>query len=111
VIAFVGPLCAASRSPQPCWPGALLIAVAHLVRRALRTGASPGTTAVVDHSNMTVGQALSSPQFIVLAATFFACCAMHSGPIFHMLSPAHATYPTGTFEARQLTLRIRKESL
>ncbi|WP_171093932.1 MFS transporter [Usitatibacter rugosus] len=33
-------------------------------------------------------QALSSPQFIVLGLTFFACCAAHAGPIFHMVSYA-----------------------
>ena len=37
---------------------------------------------------MSVGQALRSPQFIVLGLTFFACCAAHSGPIFHMVSYA-----------------------
>jgi MFS family permease len=31
---------------------------------------------------------LRSPQFIVLGLTFFACCAAHSGPIFHMVSYA-----------------------
>jgi MFS family permease len=36
--------------------------------------------------NMTVGQALRTPQFIVLALVFFACCACHSGPIFHTVS-------------------------
>jgi len=35
-----------------------------------------------------VAQALTSPQFIVLALTFFLCCAAHSGPIFHMMSYA-----------------------
>ena len=39
---------------------------------------------------MTAGQALRSPQFIVLALTFFACCATHSGPIFHTVSYAIA---------------------
>jgi MFS family permease len=39
---------------------------------------------------MTVSQALRSPQFIVLALTFFACCAAHSGPIFHTVSYAMA---------------------
>jgi MFS family permease len=39
---------------------------------------------------MTAGQALRSPQFIVLSLTFFACCAMHSGPIFHTVSYAIA---------------------
>lgn len=33
-------------------------------------------------------EALRSPQFLVLGATFFACCAAHSGPIFHMVSYA-----------------------
>ena len=35
-----------------------------------------------------VAQALRSPQFVVLALTFFFCCAAHSGPIFHMVSYA-----------------------
>jgi MFS family permease len=37
---------------------------------------------------MTTGQALRSPQFIVLALTGFFCCATHSGPIFHTVSYA-----------------------
>jgi MFS family permease len=32
--------------------------------------------------------ALRTPQFIVLAITFFLCCAAHSGPIFHTVSYA-----------------------
>ena len=70
---------------------ALLIPTAFLVRRAPQTpatGATSGMATSADDSGMTVGQALSSPQFIVLAATFFACCAMHSGPIFHTISYA-----------------------
>src|SRR5215472_15542666 len=43
--------------------------------------AAPGTAG-------TVSQALRSPQFMVLALTFFGCCAAHSGPIFHMVSYA-----------------------
>ena len=39
-------------------------------------------------TRLTVAQALRSPQFIVLALTFFACCAAHSGPIFHTVSYA-----------------------
>ncbi len=34
------------------------------------------------------GDALGSRAFIVLGLTFFACCAAHSGPIFHMVSYA-----------------------
>ncbi len=37
---------------------------------------------------MSVAEALRSPQFLVLGLTFFACCAAHSGPIFHMVSYA-----------------------
>jgi MFS family permease len=37
---------------------------------------------------MSATQALRSPQFLVLALTFFTCCAAHSGPIFHMVSYA-----------------------
>jgi MFS family permease len=38
--------------------------------------------------SMSVGQALRSAPFIVLALTFFACCAAHAGPIFHTVSYA-----------------------
>lgn len=37
---------------------------------------------------MTVAQALRSRPFLVLGAAFFACCAAHSGPIFHTVSYA-----------------------
>ncbi|MES2940995.1 MAG: MFS transporter [Pseudomonadota bacterium] len=37
---------------------------------------------------MSAGAALRSRAFIVLGATFFACCAAHSGPIFHTVSYA-----------------------
>ena len=36
----------------------------------------------------TVARALRSKPFIVLALAFFACCAAHSGPIFHTVSYA-----------------------
>jgi MFS family permease len=37
----------------------------------------------------TTRQVLATPQFWVIALTHFACCAAHSGPIFHMVT--HAT--------------------
>jgi MFS family permease len=37
---------------------------------------------------MSAAPAFRSLQFLVLALTFFACCAAHSGPIFHMVSYA-----------------------
>ena len=37
---------------------------------------------------MSVGQALRSPQFIILLLTNFFCCATHSGPIIHTVNYA-----------------------
>jgi MFS family permease len=37
---------------------------------------------------MTMGQALKTPVFWSLALANFACCAAHSGPLFHMVSYA-----------------------
>jgi len=39
-------------------------------------------------AEMSVAQALRTPQFAAIALTHFACCAAHSGPIFHMVSYA-----------------------
>jgi MFS family permease len=68
---------------------ALLIPASFLVRPAPAARAeahpSPGTPQT---QGMTVSQALRSWPFIVLATTFFACCAAHSGPIFHTVSYA-----------------------
>jgi len=68
----------------------LLIPAVFLVRQPpAAVAAADGTPApVTDDPGMSVGQALRSPQFIVLGLTFFACCAAHSGPIFHMVSYA-----------------------
>ncbi|MDP3239207.1 MAG: MFS transporter, partial [Reyranella sp.] len=57
----------------------LLVPAALLVRRPPEiTASSPGMPAE-GGEGMTVGQALRSPQFIVLGLTFFCCCAAHSG--------------------------------
>jgi MFS family permease len=74
---------------------ALLVPTAFLVRRPpILAGQAGGGPAVANSAAgdpaMTASQALRSPQFIVLAATFFACCATHSGPIFHTVSYAIA---------------------
>lgn len=55
--------------------------------------ASPGVADAVESEGpgmqeMTARQALRSRPFIVLALAFFACCAAHSGPIFHTVSYA-----------------------
>ena len=63
----------------------LLIPAALLVREAPRAAHAPDAA-----PSPGLGAALRSPQFIVLALTFFACCAAHSGPIFHTISYAIA---------------------
>jgi MFS family permease len=69
---------------------ALLIPTSLLVRRppavATASAATPG--AATAEPSLSVSEAFRSPQFIVLAAAFFLCCAAHSGPIFHMVSYA-----------------------
>jgi MFS family permease len=66
---------------------AIMIPVSLLVRRApaLASGASAPSPA---EPEMTLAQALRSPQFIILLATNFFCCATHSGPIIHTVSYA-----------------------
>ncbi|MGE5157023.1 MAG: MFS transporter [Gemmatimonas sp.] len=66
---------------------ALLIPAGLLVRRAgVEKLASPRAASA--EPGMSAAEAFRSPQFIVLALTFFLCCAAHSGPIFHMVSYA-----------------------
>src|SRR6202043_1054912 len=38
--------------------------------------------------DISLGEAIRSPQFIILLATNFFCCATHSGPIIHTVSYA-----------------------
>src|SRR5690242_340838 len=68
--------------------GLVLIPAALLVRQAPAPaggGSAPGAGGA---RAMSLGDALRSVPFMVLALTFFACCAMHSGPIFHTISYA-----------------------
>jgi MFS family permease len=70
--------------------GSIMIPVALLVRRppaleAASVVASDGATA---EPEMSLAQALRSPQFITLLLTNFFCCATHSGPIIHTVSYA-----------------------
>ena len=62
---------------------ALLLPAAFLVRRAPPAARAERRVAGAE---MTVRQALTSPQFAVLAGTYFLCCATHSGPLFHTVS-------------------------
>ena len=67
-------------------PAALLIRNSPEEMGTLALGHSPVR---IQASNETAGTALRSLPFWTIALTHFACCAAHSGPIFHMV--AHAT--------------------
>jgi MFS family permease len=65
----------------------LLIPAALLVRAPPVPAADAGGP-TVEGPRVPLLQVFRSPQFLVLGFTFFACCAAHSGPIFHMVSYA-----------------------
>ncbi|HEY5800778.1 MAG TPA: MFS transporter [Burkholderiaceae bacterium] len=68
---------------------ALLIPACFLVRPAPHgTDAATTNASGAPETEWTVARALRTPQFITLALAHFACCAAHSGPIFHMVSYA-----------------------
>jgi MFS family permease len=68
----------------------LMIPTSLLVRRppALESGTLQAAAAREPQSDMTIRQALRSPQFAILMLANFFCCATHSGPIFHTVSYA-----------------------
>jgi predicted MFS family arabinose efflux permease len=68
---------------------AIMIPVALLVRRPPALEVAPAAAAgTTTQPEMSLAQALRSPQFIVLMLTNFFCCATHSGPIIHTVSYA-----------------------
>jgi MFS family permease len=68
----------------------LLVPASLLVRRAGEAGQGGGAAAAAgqDTGTSPTLAAFRTPQFAILAGTFFLCCAAHSGPIFHMVSYA-----------------------
>ncbi|MBV8097372.1 MAG: MFS transporter [Acetobacteraceae bacterium] len=68
----------------------LIIPAALLVRRppAVARAASAAVSADPAEREFTVARALCTPEFAAISLTYFACCAAHSGPIFHMVSYA-----------------------
>src|SRR6266705_1660976 len=67
----------------------VVIPAALLVRDPPATApAAVGAPAGDQARELTVAQALRTPQFAAIALTYFACCAAHSGPIFHMVTHA-----------------------
>jgi MFS family permease len=67
---------------------AVMIPVALLVRRPPALEGQVASPDGEQETAMSVGQAMRSPQFIILLLTNFFCCATHSGPIFHTVSYA-----------------------
>jgi MFS family permease len=65
----------------------VLLPAVWFIRTSPAQGRSPDGGAAAEPA-MSAGQALRSRAFFVLAAAFFACCAAHSGPIFHTVSYA-----------------------
>ncbi len=66
----------------------LLIPAAMFVRRPPVHAPASDAVPEAEGQQLTVGRALTSPQFLILGFTFFLCCASHSGPIFHVVSYA-----------------------
>ena len=65
----------------------VVLPVAFLVRNAPKVLVGPAAGAAAG-TELTMGQVLRTPQFAAIALTHFACCAAHSGPIFHMVTHA-----------------------
>ena len=68
----------------------IMIPVSLLVRRppALAAANAGVPEHGVPQAEMSVGEAVRSPQFAILLLTNFFCCATHSGPIIHTVSYA-----------------------
>jgi MFS family permease len=69
-------------------PASLLIRPAPLAEAAPVRGVATPFAAAAGEIAMTARQAFRTPQFAALAFAHFACCAAHSGPIFHMVTYA-----------------------
>ena len=67
----------------------VIVPAALLVREPpLPVTAAMAAAAGSEGREFTAAQALRSPQFAAIALAYFACCAAHSGPIFHMVTYA-----------------------
>jgi MFS family permease len=65
----------------------VIIPASLFVRRPPAMGLA-GARADAGGHDYSMAQVLRTPQFAAIALTHFACCAAHSGPIFHMVSYA-----------------------
>ncbi|MET3845644.1 MFS transporter [Bradyrhizobium sp. OAE829] len=68
----------------------IMIPVSLLVRRPPALAAANASVPAngEQQTEMSVGEAVRSPQFAILLLTNFFCCATHSGPIIHTVSYA-----------------------
>ena len=69
-------------------PAALLLRPAPAAPAPATTGPSTPSGGGAVELDMTVAQATKTPVFWILSLANFACCAAHSGPLFHMVSYA-----------------------
>jgi MFS family permease len=70
----------------------IVVPVALVIREPADVGALPSAVAgppADGGREYSTREVLATPQFWAIALTHFACCAAHSGPIFHMVT--HAT--------------------
>src|SRR5881397_1461642 len=67
----------------------VIVPVALLLREPARSHVSAADAPRPTGRPYTMRGVLATPQFWAIALTHFACCAAHSGPIFHMVT--HAT--------------------
>jgi len=67
---------------------AIMIPASFLVRSPPALQSANATPSAHAEPEMSVRQAVRTPQFIILLLTNFFCCATHSGPIFHTVSYA-----------------------
>lgn len=67
---------------------AIMIPASLLVRSPPALQAANAEPSAAAQPEMSVRQAIKTPQFIILLLTNFFCCATHSGPIFHTVSYA-----------------------
>jgi len=70
--------------------GVVIIPMTYFIRRPPALAAAPAPTGEASEgpAEITIAEAIRSPQFIILVLTNFFCCATHSGPIFHTVSYA-----------------------
>lgn len=65
---------------------AVILPSALLLREPPAPTTAAAATNVAEAPDIPLSRALVSPQCLAISLAFFACCAAHSGPIFHMVS-------------------------